>query len=342
MLFTLKSKEELVNKKSIKKVPSKPKANLPRTPLATKGRRPNGARKIYPPRSHYRRLSYLGENCWFRPNLQRKVCKKMGHVDKVCRNKGKLNQNQLQQPRVEAQVAKEGCEQEISCSAAKRKATKGWLIGSGCTNCMTPNAAIFKNIDRSFKTMGESIKLVSNVLFVPKIDRNLLSIAQLLEKGYSVVFKGKECLISDPSGSKLMLVVDWNKSSDKSYTTILDESKLWHKRLGHVNYKSLTQLTKEDMVENFTNSVEKEDVCEVCHLGKQARLPFPSNKAWRASERLQLVHADVCGPMKTLSLNGSKYFILFIDDYSRSGLSILEVQGCSRNRNMLQAEDIEV
>ncbi|KAA3479407.1 disease resistance protein TAO1-like [Gossypium australe] len=216
-------KEELANRRSIKNVPSKPRADLPRAPLATKGRKPS--------------LISLEE----------------------MENKDRLKQNQPQQPRVEAQVAEEGSEQEeqvfaISCSAIKRKATKGWLIDSGCTNHMTPDATVFNNIDRSFKTRvkvgnghfikaenkgdvlidtSTGIKLVSNVLFVPKIDRNLLSIAQLLEKGYSVVFKDKECMIIDLSGSKLML--------------------------GHANYKSLVQLTKRDLVENFTKSVEKDD-----------------------------------------------------------------------------------
>ena len=46
-------------------------------------------------------------------------------------------------------------------------------------------------------------------------------------------------------------------------------------------------------------------------------MPFLVDKAWRASEKLQLIHTDVCGPMKTPSLNGSKYFILFIDNYTR-------------------------
>ncbi|KAA3479300.1 pleiotropic drug resistance protein 3-like [Gossypium australe] len=280
-------------------------------------------RRRYPPCSHCRRLSH--PEC--------KICKQMGHVDKVCRNKGKQKQNQPQQPKVKAQVAEEGCYNEeqvfvVSCSATRRKITKGWLIDSGCTNHMTPNETIFKSIDRSFSTRvkvgnGHYIKikgkrdvlidtptgtkLVSNVLLVPKIDINLFSIAQLLEKGYSMVFKDKECLISDPSRSKLMsvsmtdrrFIVDWSKNSVCAYTTALDESKLWYKRLGHVNYKSLVQLTKRDLVENFTKLVTNEDVC----------------KAWRASKKLQLVHTDVCGPMRTEFLNGSKYFILFIDDY---------------------------
>ncbi|XP_016676168.1 uncharacterized protein [Gossypium hirsutum] len=173
-----------------------------------------------------------------RPDVQYNVCKQMGHVEKVCRKKGKYKQNQPQQPRTEAQVAEEGCDQEeqvfvVSCSTFKRKITKGWLIYSGCTNHMTPDAAIFKSIDRSFKTgvkvgNGQYIKaegkgdllidtpsgtkLVSNVLFIPEIDRSLQSIVQLLEKAYSIVFKGKKYLISGPSGSKLMSAIMTDKS----------------------------------------------------------------------------------------------------------------------------------
>ena len=58
-------------------------------------------------------------------------------------------------------------------------------------------------------------------------------------------------------------------------------------------------------------------VCGVCQLGKQGRLPFLVTTAWRATEKLQFIHVDVCGAMKTTFLNGSRYFIIFIDDYSR-------------------------
>ncbi|XP_071739455.1 uncharacterized protein [Rutidosis leptorrhynchoides] len=59
------------------------------------------------------------------------------------------------------------------------------------------------------------------------------------------------------------------------------------------------------------------DTCESCMMGKQHRKPFPRNKAWRAKGILELVHTDVCGPMRTPSLNQNKYFSLFIGDYSR-------------------------
>ncbi|XP_052482968.1 uncharacterized protein LOC128036130 [Gossypium raimondii] len=118
--------------------------------------RRDGTRRKCPPCPHCRRLGHLEVNCWFKPDVQCKICKQMGHIENVCRNKGKLKQNQPQQPSAEAQVAEEGCDQEeqvfiVSCLAARRKAIKRWLIDSGYTNHMTPNVAIFKNIDISFK-----------------------------------------------------------------------------------------------------------------------------------------------------------------------------------------------
>lgn len=56
--------------------------------------------------------------------------------------------------------------------------------------------------------------------------------------------------------------------------------------------------------------------CEVCAEGKHSRSSFPVNGS-RASELLEVIHSDVCGPMSTVSLGGNKYYVSFIDDYSR-------------------------
>ncbi|XP_017647793.1 uncharacterized protein LOC108487980 [Gossypium arboreum] len=163
----------------------------------------------YPPCPHCKRVSHPGKVCWFKPDVQCKFCKKMGHVERVCKNKGRPRYNQPQQPKAEAQVVEEDNDQEeqvftVSYSAAEGKATNG---------CFKTNVKVGNGHFIQVEGKGDVLintptgtKLVTNVLLVPEIDRNLLSIAQLLEKGYSVVFKGKECLISDPSGSKLMTV----------------------------------------------------------------------------------------------------------------------------------------
>ena len=67
---------------------------------------------------------------------------------------------------------------------------------------------------------------------------------------------------------------------------------------------------------DFPNIKEINQACEGCLLGKQHRQSFPSGKAWRAKELLELVHTDICGPMRTPSLSNNRYFILFIDDYT--------------------------
>lgn len=63
--------------------------------------------------------------------------------------------------------------------------------------------------------------------------------------------------------------------------------------------------------------VKRFNSCESCTFGKLSRQPFFSGKSWRAKEKLQLVHSDVCGLMQVDSLGGTKYFLLFIDDFSR-------------------------
>ena len=60
-----------------------------------------------------------------------------------------------------------------------------------------------------------------------------------------------------------------------------------------------------------------DEVCDVFQFEKQSRLPFPKNQAWRATQKLQLIHTDICGPMRTPSLSENKYFVLFIDDLTR-------------------------
>ena len=57
--------------------------------------------------------------------------------------------------------------------------------------------------------------------------------------------------------------------------------------------------------------------CEACVEGKQTRNSFPKGQATHATELLEIVHSDVCGPMQTTSLGGHRYFVTFIDDKSR-------------------------
>jgi transposase InsO family protein len=60
-----------------------------------------------------------------------------------------------------------------------------------------------------------------------------------------------------------------------------------------------------------------EQFCDVCVLMKQRRLPFPQQSSFRAKERLELVHGDLCGPVTPSTPGGRRYFLLLVNDLSR-------------------------
>ena len=95
------------------------------------------------------------------------------------------------------------------------------------------------------------------------------------------------------------------------------DSKLWHRRLGHLNYRSLGHLSSKKLVCGILEIVKPEKSCEVCMKGKQPRFPFASEVAPRAKHALEVVHSDVCGPFPVPSLGGKKYFVSFVDEFTR-------------------------
>ena len=94
-----------------------------------------------------------------------------------------------------------------------------------------------------------------------------------------------------------------------------NSSTLWHKRLSHINEKGLNVLAKKKLLSNFQSA--KLEKCEHFLAGKQNRVSFKSYPPSRKTELLELVHSDLCGPMKTKTLGGALYFFTFIDDCSR-------------------------
>ncbi|MCF7184086.1 DDE-type integrase/transposase/recombinase, partial [Corynebacterium sp. MC-13] len=92
-------------------------------------------------------------------------------------------------------------------------------------------------------------------------------------------------------------------------------STLWHKRLSHISEKGLNVLAKKKLLSDCKGA--KLEKCEHCLAGKQNRVSFKSNPPSRKTELLELVHSDLCGPMKTMTLGGVLYFVTFIDDCSR-------------------------
>ncbi|KAK1426395.1 hypothetical protein QVD17_15066 [Tagetes erecta] len=106
------------------------------------------------------------------------------------------------------------------------------------------------------------------------------------------------------------------QSSTKKLKVDLSKTYLWHCRLGQINKGRIHILQKNGLLK--TNEGDSFDKCESCLLGRMTKKPFSGTNE-RAKDLLGIIHTDVCGSFKTMTRNGERYFITFIDDYSRYG-----------------------
>jgi len=98
---------------------------------------------------------------------------------------------------------------------------------------------------------------------------------------------------------------------------ISNKAEQWHHRYGHLNYKGLHTLCSKEMVVGLPEIGDVKTTCEACVKGKHHRVPFPKQSNWRATERLQLIHFDLYGPINPLSNTQIRYFVSFIEDFLR-------------------------
>jgi len=92
----------------------------------------------------------------------------------------------------------------------------------------------------------------------------------------------------------------------------MSRTKLWHRRLGHVSEKGLVERCKQGLL--CGDKVEKLNFCEHCVYGKACRVKFGVGQQ-RTKGTLDLIHADLWGPSRTLSHSGARYFLTCVDDF---------------------------
>lgn len=232
-----------------------------------------------------------------------------------------------------------------------------WVLDSGCTSHMTyarenfttlkadSSKLNFASKDQSTEIKGRgTVKIVTKeygtvnlleTLYVPTLTTNLLSVAKITQNGGTVTFTGNKATVT--KNNKTMLTAEkknnlyYVKTQVKPCCTVTPETNMvttqensigdWHRKLGHMNDKDLhLALKNETLIGLNFNKDEVLSDCEACIQAKMTQVPSPNPRTTpRTMQRLEIVHSDVCGPIKTTSTGGNKYFVTFIDDYSRYG-----------------------
>ena len=221
-----------------------------------------------------------------------------------------------------------------------------WYLDSGCSKHMTGDKSKFVHLTfkaKGYVSYGDNNKgkilgigkigknssfTIDNVLYVQGLKHNLLSISQLSDKGYKVIFDSTSCMIKDiKSEIKLigkrvnniyMISLDDMSHSLKCLVCENDDPWLWHKRLAHIHMDHLNKLVKHDLVFGLPKlKYVKDKMCDACQMGKQTKVSFKPKNVVSTDRPLQLLHMDLFGPSRIASFGGNYYALVILDDYSR-------------------------
>ncbi|GJU50927.1 putative ribonuclease H-like domain-containing protein [Tanacetum coccineum] len=230
------------------------------------------------------------------------------------------------------------------------------FVDSRCSRHMTGNIAHlsdFKDFDGGYVAFGGgayggritgkgTIKTdnldFDDVYFVKELKFNLFSVSQMCDKKNYVLFTDSECLVLSPNfklpdENQILLKIprqdnmynfDMKNIVPKDSLTCLvakatsEESMLWHRRLGHINFKNINKLVKENLVRDLPlKRFENDQTCVACLKGKQHRASCKTKAFNPITKPLFMLHMDLFGPTSVSSLMHKKYCLVVTDDYSR-------------------------
>ncbi|GJT09337.1 putative ribonuclease H-like domain-containing protein [Tanacetum coccineum] len=242
-----------------------------------------------------------------------------------------------------------------ACWSNSQLNDKGF-VDSGCSRHMTGNIAHlsdFKDFDGGYVTFGGgayggritgkgTIKTdnldFDDVYFVKELKFNLFSVSQMCDKKNYVLFTDSECLVLSPNfklpdENQILLKIprqdnmysfDMKNIVPKDSLTCLvakatsEESMLWHRRLGHINFKNINKLVKENLVRDLPlKRFENDQTCVACLKGKQHRASCKTKAFNPITKPLFMLHMDLFGLTFVSSLMHKKYCLVVTDDYSR-------------------------
>ncbi|KAJ9553525.1 hypothetical protein OSB04_017570 [Centaurea solstitialis] len=230
---------------------------------------------------------------------------------------------------------------------------ESWVIDTGSGNHICNHLQGFtrrKTLrkDRSNLRVGEGTPLIAeavgsyslslpsglvleldNCYYIPNMIKNVLSFDLIVDQGFYYKYDYKMISVfkdnifyfkATPVNGLYTVNLQGNSSEiyhiSKRSKDIEDQTYLWHCRLGHINKKRVELLLKGGFLGTF--NYKPFDNCESCLSGKMTKQPFNKENV-RATDLLEIIHTDVCGPFSHVARGGYRYFITFTDDFSRYG-----------------------
>nr|GEU90132.1 retrovirus-related Pol polyprotein from transposon TNT 1-94 [Tanacetum cinerariifolium] len=147
-------------------------------------------------------------------------------------------------------------------------------------------------------TFGNQCPL-TRVYYMERLGHNLFAVGQFCDSNLEVTLRKHSCYVQDTNASK-------------------NKSWLWHRCLNHLNFSTINDLARKDLVRGLPRlKFEKDHLCSACQLGKSKKHTHKPKTKNTNLEVLHTLHMDLCGPMRVQTINGKKYILVIVDDYSR-------------------------
>ncbi|GKA36657.1 retrovirus-related pol polyprotein from transposon TNT 1-94 [Tanacetum coccineum] len=212
-----------------------------------------------------------------------------------------------------------------------------WYLDSGCSKHMMGDRSRLRNFIKKFirtvrfgndhfvaimgygdYVIGDSV--ISRVYYMEGLGHNLFSVRQFCDSDLEVAFRNHSCYVRNTDGVELIkgsrgsnlytiLVEDMMKSSPICLLSKASKNKswLWHQCLNHLNFGTIHDLARKDLVRGLPRlKFEKDHLCSACQLGKSKKHTHTPKAENTNLEVLNTLHMDLCGPMRVQTINGKK------------------------------------
>nr|GEW23675.1 retrovirus-related Pol polyprotein from transposon TNT 1-94 [Tanacetum cinerariifolium] len=218
-----------------------------------------------------------------------------------------------------------------------------FIVDSGCTKHMTGNLKLLCNFVKKFLgtvrfgndqftpilRYGDLVQgniMINRVYYVKGLNHNLFSVGQFCDADLEVAFRKSTCFVRDLQGNDLLTgnpgsdlyIISLQKSTSSTLLCLMAKASptqawLWHRRLSHLNFNYINLLLKKDVVIGLPKlKYVKDQLRSSCELSKAKRSSFKSKAIPSSKGRLNLLHMDLCGPMRDETPEVLKEFLTMI------------------------------